>query len=86
MKQHTNKVKPFLKSFHQGMKEFALVISSLVNTILLLIVYLFGVGLTSIAARLMKKQFLLLKKNKTITYWQELNLVKKPLKEYYRQF
>jgi len=80
------KLNQIFKEFHQGMKDFTLLISMIVNSILLLAVYLLGVGLTSLIAKISGKQFLLLKKKKTSTYWEDLNLKKRELKEYYRQF
>lgn len=77
----------FLRGFKNGLKDFGHNISLIVNFILLLIVYLIGVGFTSIIAKLIGKHFLdtELSKNKT-TYWSELNLKKKPIEDYYRQF
>jgi len=73
-----------IKDFKKGMTEFSHNIIIIVNTILLLAVYLIGVGLTSLTAKLSKKHFLETKKEKT--YWSNLNLKNKPIKEYYRQF
>jgi len=80
-------VKMILRDFADGFKAFGHSISSLVNTILLLIVYLLGVGPTSLLAKMTKKRFLQMKllKGKD-TYWEDLNLSKKPIDEYYRQF
>ena len=62
-------------------------ISTVINSILLLIVYIIGVGLTAIAAKIVGKHFLQLKLDqKKKTYWEDLNLKKKPIDEYYRQF
>jgi len=71
----------------KGMKDFGSCISTLINSILLTAVYLIGVGLTATVAKLKRKHFLdmeLDKKSKT--YWSELNLKKKPVDDYYRQF
>lgn len=77
----------FIKSFKIGFKEFGENIVFLVNSILLSIVYIFGVGITSIIAKLSKKTFLDTKIDKKAkTYWCDLNLDKKPIDEYYRQF
>ena len=80
-------IKNFFKGFKEGIKLFGEHISIIINSVLLSFVYLIGVGLTSIFAKVFAKHFLELKPNtKTDTYWQDLNLTKKPLKEYYRQF
>lgn len=80
-------LKQFLVGFKFGFKNFSHSISSVVNLILLSVVYFIGVGLTLIMAKLFKKKFLdtsIEKKYKT--YWSSLNLGKRPLKDYYRQF
>ena len=74
----------FFKGVKKGTKDFGENISTLVNSLLLLIVYVIGVGLTAIVAKVMRKQFLDTKKKDS--YWNELNLKKKEMKEYYRQF
>tara|TARA_Y100000034_G_C6837309_1_gene378500 strand:- start:62 stop:298 length:237 start_codon:yes stop_codon:yes gene_type:complete len=78
-------MKTFFRGFGKGMKEFGQTISTVINTILLLPVYFVGVGFTSIFARILKKRFLETKMSKD-SYWSELNLKKKEMKEYYRQF
>lgn len=79
----------FVKGFQDGIKEFGLNVSTIVNTILLAIVYIIGVGITSIIAKIAGKHFVdvnLKKSKKAKTYWKDLNLKKQPLEEYYRQF
>ena len=62
-------------------------IALLVNSIILFFVYIIGVGLSSVLAKITGKQFLTLHLNKNAaTYWENLDIKKKPLKEYYRQF
>ena len=63
-------------------------IAIIINTIMLFIVYLVGVGITSIIAKIVGKHFMgmRLKKGKDGTYWKDLNLKKKEMDEYYRQF
>jgi len=77
----------FFKDLKKGQKEFGDDISQIINFILLTIAYLFGIGLTSVFAKISGKHFLELKKEENIeSYWSDLNLIKKPMKEYYRQF
>ncbi|MAF35941.1 hypothetical protein CL622_02380 [archaeon] len=81
------KLNIYIKDFHNGIKEFGENISTLVNAILLGLVYVIGIGITSIIAKLAKKNFMekkILKLNST--YWEELNLSKKSFNEYYKQF
>jgi len=80
------RIKQFFTGFKEGLKDFGGNISIVVNTILLSFVYLIGVGLTSIIAKIFKKRFLQLKESKRESYWKSLNLKKKKMEEYYRQF
>lgn len=80
-------MREFFKGFRKGSKEFNYALTIIINSILLSVVYVLGVGLTSLFAKLFGKNFL----EKTIskqskTYWSDLNLKKKTLEEYYRQF
>ena len=82
-----NKLRDFASGFGKGFKEFGQNIAVIVNTILLSVVYLVGVGITSLIAKLMHKRFLDINmQSKAKTYWSDLNLKKKPTNEYYRQF
>lgn len=83
MKQTT----AFFIGIKKGMNSFGSSISVIINSALLLAVYILGVGLTSIVAKLTGKHFLETKKSKEEkTYWTDLNLKKKNIEEYYRQF
>ena len=79
------KLRQFFKGFQEGMKSFSNNISTIINLILLSIVYLTGVGFTSITAKFFGKHFLDIKK-KMGSYWSDLNLKRKPIEKYYRQF
>jgi len=77
----------FLKGFKKGMHDFGQNVSLIINSILLLIVYIAGVGITFIFSKILHKHFLDLKISKNHkTYWSDLNLNKKKIEEYYRQF
>lgn len=81
------KIKKMFESFMEGSKMFGEFISSIINFILLFFVYFIGVGITSIVAKIFGVEFLDKKiDKKRKTYWKQLNLEVKPLKEYYRQF
>lgn len=76
-----------VKDFGKGVKQFGEMIANIVNFVLLSIVYIFGVGVTSIVAKIFNKKFLDTKIDKEAkTYWKELNLTKKDFNTYYRQF
>ncbi len=78
-------MKQFITGLKKGMKLFGESLSTVVNTILLLIVYVIGVGLSAVIAKLFKKHFLDFTHDKK-SYWSDLNLKKKTMKDYYRQF
>ncbi len=78
--------KNFLGGFREGFAEFGENIAMLVNSALLLVVYIAGVGLTSLFARAVGKKFLDEGFREKGTYWQELGLKKKPRDDYYRQY
>lgn len=80
-------VKIFFKGFQKGLKNFGHNITVIINSTLLSVVYLIGIGITSIVAKLFGKRFLDVgAPKKKGTYWSDLNLKKKPIEEYYRQF
>ncbi len=79
------KLRQFFNGFHKGMKSFSDNLSIIINFLLLSIVYLVGIGLTSIVAKLFSKHFLDMKKKKD-SYWHDLNLKNKSVEEYYKQF
>jgi len=88
MGNRNSSLRAFLDGCKEGMQLFGHNIALIINTGLLLLVYLIGVGFTSIAAMIAKKHFLEMKKKKGAqeSYWKDLGLKKKPLEEYYRQF
>jgi hypothetical protein len=81
------KMKQFFKGFRTGIITFNYNISLIIESILLSLVYLLGVGLTSIFAKLVRKDFLDTNLSEdTDSYWSDLDLEKKSLDDYYRQF
>ena len=79
-------LKQFFRGFKKGMSNFGQGIALLVNFSLLTFVYLLGVGLTSIVAKISRKHFLEMNLSKKDTYWSDLNLKKKSIDKYYKQF
>ena len=81
-------LKTFIKGFQQGIKQFGEHMNTSIVSILLVGVYIIGVGFSSISAKLFGKKFLELKakESKEKTYWSDLNLKKKKREEYHRQF
>ena len=79
--------KEFFSGFKKGFLNFGHNIGLIVNAILLSFVYIVGVGLTAIAARLVGKKFFETKLEKdSETYWNELNIKKRETEKYYKQF
>ena len=77
----------FLKGFKNGVKDFGQLISSIINIILLTILYIIAIGPTSIILKLFKKKLLILdKKENSPTYWADYDLKTEPEENYYRQF
>jgi cytochrome c biogenesis protein CcdA len=77
--------KDLISGFRKGMESFGQTISVIINSVLLTAVYLIGVGLTAVAAKLLGKRFLETKLSDG-SYWSELNLGKKKEADYYREF
>ena len=81
------KWKEFFKGIKRGQKSFGEDIAQIINLVLLTFVYIVGVGLTSIFAKIVGKHFLDLHIEKgRDSYWEELNLDKKSIDEYHRPF
>jgi large-conductance mechanosensitive channel len=79
------KIKKIFSEFMEGSKIFGELISAFINFLLLSFVYFIGIGLTSMFAKILRKRFIDENMNKK-SYWEELNLTTKSVKEYYRQF
>ncbi len=79
-------MKDFIKGLKEGQKSFGESIGVIINSILLSLAYVFGIGLTSLIAKIIGKRFLDLRLEKKQTYWEELNLEKKKISTYYKQF
>jgi len=82
-----SKVKDFFVGFGEGMEDFSKVLNVMINSILLTLVYLIGIGFTFISAKLFGKHFFDMKVDKNEkSYWSRLGLKKRKIDEYYRQF
>ena len=81
------RLKEFIKGFKKGQADFGECVSTLVNSILLSVVYFIGFGVTSTAGKLLKRSFLDLKQNKSYeTYWEKSEIGKYSMEECLRQF
>ena len=68
------------------LETFGKLISGIVNFILLFAVYLVGIGIVSIFAKIFGKHFLELKKQNKSSNWHEHKVTKQPLEQYHRTF
>jgi hypothetical protein len=68
----------FAQSFKEGFEIFGESIATLINTVLLTVVYFAGIGMTSILSKLMGKQFIHQSKG-----WNDMDTYKAKL---YRRF
>ena len=68
------------------LEPIAKIISSVINFVLLSIVYFIGIGLVSISMKLFGKHFLELKKQNKKSNWHEHKVTKQSLEQYYRTF
>ena len=76
-----------LKTYYlNGFKAFGHIITSIVNFILLALVYFIGIAVVAIFSKLVGKRFIDTEKHDRPSHWKTYNLSTKPLKEYFRQF
>ncbi|MBI2021512.1 hypothetical protein HYS93_01365 [Candidatus Daviesbacteria bacterium] len=81
------KLKLFFQGFKLGLLEFSQSLNVILNSALLFVVYFAVIGTTAIIAKILGKHFLQLKfSKKTKSYWIDLDLDKKPLDQYLKQF
>ncbi|MFH1399892.1 MAG: hypothetical protein ABIH41_00075 [Nanoarchaeota archaeon] len=74
-----------LASLLKGFKRFGQHITTLINSILLSIVYILGVGITSLIARIAGKKFMDTSSRRKTT-WTDLDIDKRATDSYFRQF
>ena len=75
----------FFRGFKEGFREFGLRVNDGVTVIVMLFVYVIGIGLTSIFGKLSKKKFLDLNPEKS-SYWINIEASKKTIEDYRRSF
>jgi len=80
-------MKVFFSEFNEGMQLFGKKVSIFINTTLLIFVYVFGIGLSSIIAKVFNKHFLKLSiGTKKTSYWEDSNMTKEELREFLKQY
>jgi len=78
-------MKHFIKGFKDGLKYLGENINFLVNCFLFSIIYLIGVGLTSVFLKIFRKHLLELSIGRK-TYWEKMVADDKEKNNYYNQF
>ncbi len=77
----------FIIGFKEGVLEFGLSLNAFVNSFFLTIVYVMGVGLTSVFAKILGKQFLDTRiDQKSVSYWTENPQNEITIDDCFRQF
>lgn len=80
-------MKEFFCGFAVGFREFGHSFANAVNCALLFVVYVFGVGVTKVVARLFKRRFLDSNVNEDgASFWGALNFDSRSIQNFYRQF
>jgi len=74
------------KAFFSGMRRFGEALGGFCSTLLLIVVYVLGIGPAALAAKLIRKKFLSLGKEDRETYWEDLHVGPRKREEYHRQF
>ena len=75
------------QEFRRGLRCPHNIVANSFNVVLLTVVYVVGIGFTSVAAKLFGKHFLVLRNDKSKqSYWGNSSITLKPLDHYYRQF
>ncbi|MFH1721661.1 MAG: hypothetical protein ABH950_03540 [Candidatus Altiarchaeota archaeon] len=64
-------MRKYLLQIKDGIQRFGKFVASVVNVVLLTLVYAFGVGFTSIVSKIVKKDFLILKPRKKSSFWRD---------------
>jgi len=77
----------FINGFKKGMREFGNNAIMIINSCLLALVYIIGVGISSILAKIFRKKFLDIKIEKDRkSYWTDIETKNNKMEEHYRQF
>ncbi len=80
-------LKLFFRGLKEGFIEFGHAVSGIVNTVVLSVVYLLGVGVTSLAAKIAGKTFMDVRLEPgSASYWREFEKKDARIEDAYRQF
>lgn len=75
------------KGIYEGLGVFGRIVGGIINFFLLLVVFIFGVGLVSLIAKLFGKRFLYLGWDSSAkSYWTESPALKRKKEDYFKPF
>ena len=80
------KTKTFLKGLLHGAKYTGMLITNIINTVLLLIIYFIGVGTAALFTRITKQKELMPENKNNETYYNEKKTETEDIQEYYKQY
>ena len=81
------KIQLLFSGIYTGLGKFGSIVSSIINLIFLFIVFVLGIGVVSLIAKLVGKKFLTIKMDKKLnTYWQDTIMTKRKKEDYYKPF
>lgn len=80
------RIRLFLKSFFEGMKSVGMHISTVVNAVLLTLIYIFGVGVATFFMRIKRTSLLSVRKKSKSSYYTTKKIETEKIEDYYRQF
>ncbi len=76
----------FYLGFRKGMRMFGQDLTEPLITVLLFVVYILGVGITSLFAKARGKHFLFWRMREAVSYWEDFAPKKPSKNSHYRQF
>ena len=81
------KIQLLFSGIYAGLGKFGSIVSSIINLIFLFIVFVLGIGVVSLIAKLVGKKFLTIKMDKKLnTYWQDTIMTKRKKEDYLKPF
>lgn len=76
----------FIRGFKKGFSAHGKNLALLVSSLMLSFVYVFGIGMTAMFAKITKKKLIDVGPGKKKSYWAKIRLSTERLDNYYKQF
>lgn len=80
------KTRLFLDGFRHGFKSFGMIVTNIVNTVLLLLIYFVGVGFAALITRITSQKLMSVEKKKTNSYYKVNKTEKQNIEDFYKQY